>query len=401
MTTEPTNSSTSVEVDDATPRAREIGRPRSAARAQTDEGAQELRRARSELVLTGGARGPRPDVDDTMIINMGPQHPSTHGVLRHHDGARRRDGRCAPSRSSATSTPAWRRPARSSPTCRARTNVTRMDYASPLVERARVLASRSSGCSTSRCPTRATWIRMMLVELNRMSSHLLFQATNGMDIGAVSMMLYGWREREEMLRLLETITGLRMNHNFIRPGGVAADLPDGWQDDVLELCEHRRGGRRRVRRAAHREPDLARAHGRRRRHHHRGGAGARRHRPDPALDRVRVGPAQGAAVPRVRRGRLRRHLHRERRRASTATASGSTRSSSRSRSCASASRRMPARRLPRAGPEGHAAAAGAHRRVDGSADPPLQALHRGLPGAGRARPTSRSSRRAARSAATS
>ena len=50
-------------------------------------------------------------------------------------------------------------------------------------------------------PQRATWIRMMLVELNRMSSHLLFQATNGMDIGAVSMMLYGWREREELLRL--------------------------------------------------------------------------------------------------------------------------------------------------------------------------------------------------------
>jgi NADH-quinone oxidoreductase subunit D len=86
-------------------------------------------------------------------------------------------------------------------------------------------------------PERATWIRMLLVELNRMSSHLLFQATNGMDLGAVSMMIYGWREREYTLRLLESITGLRMNHNFIRPGGVAADLPDDWQRDVLELCE--------------------------------------------------------------------------------------------------------------------------------------------------------------------
>ena len=89
---------------------------------------------------------------------------------------------------------------------------------------------------------------MLLVELNRMSSHLLFQATNGMDLGAVSMMIYGWREREDTLRLLEMITGLRMNHNFIRPGGVAADLPDGWQDDVLELCEQVERGRRRVRR---------------------------------------------------------------------------------------------------------------------------------------------------------
>jgi NADH-quinone oxidoreductase subunit D len=86
-------------------------------------------------------------------------------------------------------------------------------------------------------PDRATWIRMMMCELNRMSSHLLFQATNGMDVGAISMMIYGWREREETLRLLEQITGLRMNHNFIRPGGVAADLPDGWEHDVLAVCD--------------------------------------------------------------------------------------------------------------------------------------------------------------------
>jgi NADH-quinone oxidoreductase subunit D len=51
------------------------------------------------------------------------------------------------------------------------------------------------------------------------------------------MMIYGWREREETLRLLERITGLRMNHNFIRPGGVAADLPDGWEEDVLAICD--------------------------------------------------------------------------------------------------------------------------------------------------------------------
>jgi NADH-quinone oxidoreductase subunit D len=74
-----------------------------------------------------------------------------------------------------------------------------------------------------------------MCELNRVASHLLFQATNGMDIGAISMMLFGWREREEVLRLLEKITGLRMNHNFIRPGGVAADLPPGWQADIERL----------------------------------------------------------------------------------------------------------------------------------------------------------------------
>jgi NADH-quinone oxidoreductase subunit D len=58
-----------------------------------------------------------------------------------------------------------------------------------------------------------------------------------MDIGAVSMMIYGWRDREEGLRLLEMITGLRMNHNYIRPGGVAADLPDGWRDAVLTFID--------------------------------------------------------------------------------------------------------------------------------------------------------------------
>ena len=86
-------------------------------------------------------------------------------------------------------------------------------------------------------PERAVWIRMLLSELNRMSSHLLFLATNGMDIGAVSMMIYGWREREEVLRFFQKVTGLRMNHNFIRPGGVAADLPAGWRDDVLRLLD--------------------------------------------------------------------------------------------------------------------------------------------------------------------
>ncbi|MEE9414220.1 MAG: NADH-quinone oxidoreductase subunit D, partial [Acidimicrobiales bacterium] len=86
-------------------------------------------------------------------------------------------------------------------------------------------------------PERATWIRMLMTELNRMASHLLFMATNGMDLGAVSMMIYGWREREEILRFFEMVTGLRMNHNYIRPGGVAADLPDGWRDEVLRLLE--------------------------------------------------------------------------------------------------------------------------------------------------------------------
>jgi NADH-quinone oxidoreductase subunit D len=79
---------------------------------------------------------------------------------------------------------------------------------------------------------------MMMVELNRISSHCLWMATNGMDLGAVSMMIYGFRERESILAFFEKCSGLRMNHNYIRPGGVAADLPDGWRDDVKAIVEN-------------------------------------------------------------------------------------------------------------------------------------------------------------------
>jgi NADH-quinone oxidoreductase subunit D len=86
-------------------------------------------------------------------------------------------------------------------------------------------------------PPRSDWIRMLMVELNRVSSHLMWMATNGMDLGSTSMMIYGFREREMVLAFFEKTTGLRMNHNFIRPGGTAADLPDGWEDDVAVICD--------------------------------------------------------------------------------------------------------------------------------------------------------------------
>jgi NADH-quinone oxidoreductase subunit D len=78
---------------------------------------------------------------------------------------------------------------------------------------------------------------MLMAELQRVSSHLMWMATNGMDLGSTSMMIYGFREREMVLAFFEKTTGLRMNHNYIRPGGVAADLPDGWQDDVDVICD--------------------------------------------------------------------------------------------------------------------------------------------------------------------
>jgi NADH-quinone oxidoreductase subunit D len=111
-----------------------------------------------------------------------------------------------------------------------------MDYASPLFSEL-VFSLAVETLLEIEAPPRATWIRMLMCELNRISSNLLFLATNGMDIGAVSMMLYGWREREEVLRFFEKVTGLRMNHNYIRPGGVAADLPAGWRDDVARILD--------------------------------------------------------------------------------------------------------------------------------------------------------------------
>ena len=173
--------------------------------------------------------------DETMIINMGPQHPSTHGVLRVmleldgetvlrskpvigylHTGMEKNQEELMYIQGS--------------------TNVTRMDYLAPIFNET-VFSLAVEELLGVEVPERATWIRMLMMELNRVASHLLFMATNGMDVGAISMMLYGWREREIILAFFEKVTGLRMNHNYVRPGGVAADLPDGWRDDVLAICD--------------------------------------------------------------------------------------------------------------------------------------------------------------------
>lgn len=175
--------------------------------------------------------------DQTMIINMGPQHPSTHGVLRLMLELKGETVlRCKPVIGYLHT--GMEKTGESLTYMQGGTNVTRMDYASPLNnELVFSMATEKLLGIDGDIPQRAVWIRMMLSELNRISSHLLFMATNGMDIGAVSMMLYGFREREEVLRFFQKVTGLRMNHNFIRPGGVAADLPAGWRDDVLGLLD--------------------------------------------------------------------------------------------------------------------------------------------------------------------
>jgi NADH-quinone oxidoreductase subunit D len=222
-------------------------------KAKTSEGAQEmasrenttLRELRSEfggvLRLPEGVSLDADDInyeapdDETMILNLGPSHPSTHGVLRVmveirgeqvlrtkpvigylHTGMEKTGEELMYQQGS--------------------TNVTRMDYLSPFFNEVAYCLSveKLAGIEV---PERAGWIRMLMCELNRISSHLLWLATNGADLGALNMLVYGWRDRELLLSFFEKVTGLRMNHNYIRPGGVAADLPDGWRDDVTAICD--------------------------------------------------------------------------------------------------------------------------------------------------------------------
>ena len=223
--------------------------------ARTDEGSQELR-PRHELgaaellrevgsvlrmseaeAAALGQQEVDPSEDQTMIINMGPQHPSTHGVLRLMLELKGEEVlRCKPIIGYLHT--GMEKQGEELTYLQGGTNVTRMDYASPLNNELvfAMAVEKLLGIDDS-IPERAVWIRMLMSELNRISSHLLYLATNGLDLGAVSMIIYGWREREQVLRFFQKVTGLRMNHNYIRVGGVAADLPADWRDDVRTLMD--------------------------------------------------------------------------------------------------------------------------------------------------------------------
>jgi NADH-quinone oxidoreductase subunit D len=210
----------------------------------TDEGSQEMEQIESGARLAeqlGTVVGDdyiieddSPD-DERMIVNMGPQHPSTHGVLRlqvelEGEIIRRTKpviGYLHTGMEKTGETLTY---------MQGPTNVTRMDYLAPLHNEL-VFSMAVERLLGIEIPPRAQAIRVLMTELNRVSSHLVALATNGMDIGAISMMLYGFRERETVLAFFEKVTGLRMNHNYIRPGGVAADLPPGWEDDVEDIID--------------------------------------------------------------------------------------------------------------------------------------------------------------------
>jgi NADH-quinone oxidoreductase subunit D len=210
----------------------------------TSEGAQEMLADEAPPVLaeqmgrlvgddytTAVARG----TGDTQIVNMGPQHPATHGVLRLQIELEGETIRRAKPIIGYLHT-GMEKAAEALTFAQGPTNVTRMDYLSPFFNELcfSLAVERLLGVEV---PPRAQAIRILMTELNRVASHLIWIATQGLDIGALSMMLYGWRERELCLAFFEKVTGLRMNHNYIRPGGVAADLPDGWEDDVAGILD--------------------------------------------------------------------------------------------------------------------------------------------------------------------
>ena len=212
--------------------------------AGTDEGAQVMEREETEgrSIEQRGTRVVDDFViddsvadDERMIINMGPQHPSTHGVLRLNLELEGEIVRRIKPIIGYLHT-GMEKTAETLPFMQGGTNVTRMDYLAPFHNELcySLAVEKLLGIEL---PPRALAIRVLLTELNRVSSHLVATATNGMDIGALSMMMYGFRERELILEFFEKTTGLRMNHNFIRPGGVAADLADGWQEDVAGILE--------------------------------------------------------------------------------------------------------------------------------------------------------------------
>jgi NADH-quinone oxidoreductase subunit D len=174
-----------------------------------------------------GAGDPMSETDlrqETMVINMGPQHPSTHGVLRlllELDGetvvaCKPIVGYLHTGIEKNTEYRTW---------MQGIAYVTRADYLSPFFnELAYCLAvERLLGIEA---PPRAQVLRVMFCEMNRIASHLVWLATSGLELGAVSVMLYGFREREQILDVFEAATGLRMNHGYIRIGGVIMDLPE-------------------------------------------------------------------------------------------------------------------------------------------------------------------------------
>ena len=178
--------------------------------------------------------------EERVVVNMGPQHPSTHGVLRlilELEGETVTEVRCGigylhTGIEKNIEYRSWTQGV---------TFVTRMDYLAPFFnEAAYCLAVEKLLGITDQIPERASIIRVMLMEFNRISSHLVALGTGALELGALSPMIFAFRERELILNVYEMITGLRMNSAYIRPGGVAMDLPEDAIPKLREIVKELR-----------------------------------------------------------------------------------------------------------------------------------------------------------------
>ncbi len=243
---------------------------------------------------------------ERIVVNMGPQHPSTHGVLRlvlTLEGETVAEVRPAIGylHTGIEKNMEYRTWTQGVTFC------TRADYLMPIFnETAYCFAVERLLGIEDRIPERAQIIRVLLMELNRISSHLGGIAPMGLELGATTIYTQGARLRERCLDVLELITGLRMNHAFIRPGGVAQDLPPGALEAIRVFDESGRRLLDELHTLIDANPifigrnkgiaylDLQGVHGPRRDRSHTEG------------HRAALGPAQVPAVLRLRDLRLRR-----------------------------------------------------------------------------------------------
>lgn len=173
---------------------------------------------------------------DPMVISMGPHHPSMHGVLRlivTLDGENVID--CEPVLGYLHR--GMEKIAESRTTLQYLPYVTRWDYLATMFTEA-ITVNAPEKLANIQVPRRASYIRVIMLELSRIASHLLWLGPFMADIGAQTPFFYILREREMIYDLFESATGMRMMHNYFRIGGVAVDLPYGWIDKCLDFCDY-------------------------------------------------------------------------------------------------------------------------------------------------------------------
>ena len=168
---------------------------------------------------------------DSLTMNMGPQHPSTHGVLRLVlDLEGETVVRCQPVIGYLHT--GFEKTFEQKTYMQGVVLTDRMDYLAPLSNNL-VYALAVEKLLGVEIPPRATVLRVLLAELTRINNHLVWLGTQALDLGAMSVFLYCFREREVLLDLFEMMSGARMMTSYIRPGGLMADIPPGW----LEKCD--------------------------------------------------------------------------------------------------------------------------------------------------------------------